>query len=160
VDRWKEQATTHGLFNRPFYKVWVAMLERCYKEDHAQYDDYGGRGIKVCDRWLSSYDAFESDMGTRPSGLSLDRIDNDKGYFPENCHWATQVQQIRNRRNTRFLVHNGKRLTVSEWAELTGLSYQIIMGRLRLGWSVKETLTTPSLKTGKYSRLRRTSLPC
>ena len=83
---------------KPLYSTWSAMKYRCYNKNNGSYPNYGGRGITVCDRWLKSYDAFAEDMGERPLGGTLDRIDNDKGYSPDNCKWSTRDEQIANRR--------------------------------------------------------------
>jgi hypothetical protein len=94
-----ETRTTHGLSKSPEYQVWRAMRSRCLSDNDPRYHDYGGRGITVCDRWNNSFEAFIEDMGMRPSNdLTLERIDNEKGYFPANCRWATWSDQIRNQR--------------------------------------------------------------
>ena len=84
--------------DRPLYGIWQAMKSRCYSKTHKRYSDWGGRGIKVCDRWLKSYDAFAEDMGERPKGYTLDRIDNNKGYSPDNCKWSSPKEQSNNKR--------------------------------------------------------------
>lgn len=95
-----ERFTTHGLSNSPTYRSWQAMRNRCYNQKHRQYKDYGGRGIKVCERWRGSFSAFLKDMGPRTDrSLTLDRINNDGNYEPGNCRWATRSEQRRNSRH-------------------------------------------------------------
>ena len=109
------------------------MLDRCYKADHKFFPHYGGRGIKVCQRWLDGFENFLADMGSRPTGLSLDRIDNDGHYEPGNCRWATWKQQQRNRRSNVYLQAFGARKTVVEWAEATGIKGPTILRRIKHG---------------------------
>ena len=89
----------HGMYYHPLYTTWSKMKERCYNENHQAYGSYGGRGIKVCDRWLNNFANFVNDMGEKPEGTTLDRINNNEGYTPSNCRWATLKQQSRNRRS-------------------------------------------------------------
>jgi len=106
----------------PLYAIWKQMRYRCSNPSHPDFRDYGARGITVCDRWQRDFLAFCQDMGPRPQGTSLDRRDNDGPYSPENCRWATPLEQSNNSRKNRFIEACGERLTVSQWAR-------------RLGWS-------------------------
>lgn len=126
------------------YHAWYAMISRCHKPKDARYADYGGRGITVCERWLV-FDNFLADMGPscRP-GLSLDRIDNDKGYSPENCRWATTKQQQNNMRGNHRITANGETHTLVEWAGIIGCSVATIHNRLRMGWDETRAVTTPN----------------
>lgn len=125
------------------YSLWYAMRNRCHNPAHGDYPAYGGRGITVCDRWLEpdGFAAFARDMGERPSrDHSLDRIDPDGPYSPENCRWATRLEQARNTRRNRKLAFGGERLTLSEWAARTGLPARLIGQRLGRGWSIRRAL--------------------
>jgi hypothetical protein len=145
-----KQQVTHGLSKTPEYKVWKAMIDRCENPNHAAYARYGGRGITVCNRWKSSFELFMGEMGTRPSPQhSIDRADNDKGYSPENCRWATNIVQNRNKTGTRLLNHKGKSQTVTAWAEELGISHAVIYQRLNtMGWSTEKALSKPLRKDG------------
>lgn len=107
---------THGMSNTRLYRTWISMKRRCYLRTHKDYAYYGARGITVCQRWVNSFETFASDMGTPPVGASIDRVDNDLGYSPENCRWATSSQQSRNRR--RFAMPKSRKLTDDQAAEL------------------------------------------
>jgi len=126
AERGRLLKTTHGMCGTSEYNIWKAMIDRCTNEKHRSYDNYGGRGITVCDRWRSSFENFYSDMGDRPPGMSLDRIDNDGDYTPDNCRWTTWREQSRNRRNNRLI--EGKPL--AEWCEDNNLNYKVVFGRL------------------------------
>lgn len=102
----------------PTYISWMRMRDRCNNKKHHAFGRYGGAGVRVCERW-DSFVNFLEDMGERPPGTSLDRLDNSKGYCKENCRWATEVQQQRNRRTNVLVTINGQTRCVSEWAELT-----------------------------------------
>jgi hypothetical protein len=132
----REVVTTHGMAKSLTYKIWQSMIQRCANSKDRCYPDYGGRGITVCDRWLNSFESFIEDMGERPSkDHSIDRIDNGKGYSPDNCRWATRKEQQRNRRSNRWVNVEGCAKTVAEWGEITGQDCGTIRSRLRLGWS-------------------------
>ena len=122
-------------------EVWMGMRCRCSNEGGVAFKHYGGRGIVVCERW-ESFDAFASDMGERPSrDHSLDRIDNDGPYSPENCRWATMAEQTRNKRSNVFLTLNGETLIVADWAARTGIPHWTIRRRKRAGWTDERSLT-------------------
>lgn len=130
----------HGMKDLKIYKIWAAMVQRCSNPTCRDYKHYGGRGIAVCSRWLA-FEAFFADMGERPDGCSLDRIDNSRGYEPENCKWSTKSQQQRNTRQNRILTINGTARCVAEWAEQSGAAQRdTIYKRLNSGWTEKEAV--------------------
>lgn len=121
------------------------MIERCEKPNNPAYVRYGGRGIKVCDEWRRNFIAFcewSRTHGYRQD-LTLDRIDNNKGYSPDNCRWISNKEQQRNKRTNRIIEFDGKSLTVVDWCELTGLKKSTLLKRLNSGWSVEDALTKP-----------------
>lgn len=113
----RNRATTHGMTGSLMYGVWQAMIGRCTNPKDISYPNYGGRGISVCPAWRKSFVSFLSDMGERPEGMTLERIDNDGGYGPENCRWASYTEQARNRRNTRWVILYGERVSLQEAAD-------------------------------------------
>lgn len=116
------------------------MLTRCYNKNRKSYRDYGGRGIRVCERWLPENEGFEhfiSDMGSRPGpGYSIDRIDNDGDYCPENCRWATRRQQANNKRTSIILFYKGERIPAIDVCDATGLKYQTLAHQLKKGYDI------------------------
>lgn len=128
----KEYFSTHRMSDTPIYRAWGQMVRRCLNPGNASYARYGGRGIRVCERWLN-FDAFFADMGPRPNGASIDRIDNDGDYEPGNCRWATRQQQQDNRRVTVWITVGGVTRTLNEWAALAGISRGTLYGRFRRG---------------------------
>ena len=133
---------THGMGGTPIYKTWVDMLRRCNNPKCKKYHDYGGRKITVIDRWLK-FENFHEDMGPRPDGSSLDRINNDGNYGPDNCRWSTALEQNDNRRNTVMI--NGEPLAVV--ARRHGMSRSVLYQRyVILGWTLEEALNTPVRK--------------
>lgn len=123
----------HGYSKTKAYGAWKTMRARCLNSATLYYFNYGGRGIKVCERW-SDYRNFLADMGERPVGMTLDRIDNDGDYSPENCRWATRIEQMNNSRINRLITVNGVRLTVAQASRRTGIATTVIHRRLGLGW--------------------------
>lgn len=144
--------TTHGLRHTPIYESWAAMKARCTNPRNPSYRNYGGRGIAVCSSWISSFEAFLSDMGPRTDGTSLDRIDVDGNYEPSNCRWASSKTQQRNRRNNRHISVNGETKTCAEWAEIKGLRLGTLWNRLDLGWSDADAVLTPILNQSEQAR--------
>lgn len=133
----------HQMTSTSTYSVWKYMRQRCLNPKSNRYDRYGGRGIKVCKHW-SEFQHFFEDMGERPKGLTLDRIDNDGDYCRANCRWATKKEQENNKSTNVIITYKGRRLTVSEWAEEQGINYSTLFYRLfKRGWSVEKALTTP-----------------
>lgn len=135
----------HGRYRTPTWYSWNSMFVRCYNPEAKGYENYGGRGICVCERW-SQFLLFVEDMGERPFGTSLDRVNNELGYSKGNCRWSTRKQQSNNRRDNTVLDHNGLSLTISGWCEKTGLSRDALQGRLRKGWPVGMALDTPKVR--------------
>lgn len=125
------------------YRTWVGIKGRCYNENHQDFPNYGGRGIKVSDAWVRSYDQFLRDMGPRPPGMSIDRIDVNGDYSHTNCRWATSDTQANNKRVNYYVEYEGLTLTVSQWARRYGMSKQCLLERLYAGWSVEAALLTP-----------------
>jgi hypothetical protein len=113
------------------YVSWVNMKMRCYNPNDKRYSDYGGRGIKVCDRWLHSFENFLEDMGQCPEKHTLDRIDNDGDYCPDNCRWATRKEQQNNRRFNHKIKHDGLCLNLTQWAEKLGVSSYMIYKKIK-----------------------------
>lgn len=128
--------------NSDTYRSWAAMKQRCENPKHAAYARYGGRGITVCKRW-QKYENFREDMGARPKGSSLERIDNNRGYSPKNCKWATPQEQNTNARSNRWLEVNGERLHLAAWARRLNTKPTTVWLRLRAGWSAEDACTTP-----------------
>lgn len=122
------------------------MKARCLNPQAQAFDRYGLRGIKVCQEWAESFEAFFRDMGPRPPGLTLDRIDNNGNYCPENCEWRSRVAQSNNTRRTKRYAVNGKEMTIREGCDLYGLPYNTVEARLRLGWSVERAFQTPKMR--------------
>jgi hypothetical protein len=139
----KVRSVKHGQSNTQVYSVWQAMISRTTNPTDKDYKRYLGRGITVCDRWRD-YSNFLADMGERPPGLTLDRIDNDKGYYPENVRWTTHKIQSRNTSRNRLITYNGQERTLVEWAEIFKVTGDLIRGRIdRYGWTTEQALTTP-----------------
>lgn len=133
----------HGMTTQAEHRTWLYMRNRCYNKNLKCYENYGGRGIKVCDRWLFSFENFYEDMGKRPDGYSIERIDNDGDYSPENCKWIPMSEQAKNKRNVVKIRYNGEIRTMKEWSIITNLSVATIEYRYRAGWDVEKMMTKP-----------------
>lgn len=143
------------------YPIWSSMKQRCLRKTHCAYKNYGGRGIKVCDEWLGEHGfenfkqwAFENGYKeeTLPNNLNkwtIDRIDNNGNYCPENCRWITAEEQQKNTRNNKYLTFNNKTQILADWAREIGIRIDTLWYRLNSGWTVEKALTTP-LKAGNY----------
>lgn len=131
---------THGMTNTRTYTSHEGMMARCYKRNDVGYFRYGGRGIKVCDRW-HDFESFIADMGERPDNTSLDRIDNNKNYEPGNCRWATSEQQMNNTRANVRITFSGKSLTVAQWARELGINERTLRSRVRKGLPPEKILS-------------------
>jgi hypothetical protein len=142
----------HGLSDSRTYGAWRNMFTRVYY--NAQCSKYyKQKGITICDRWMTSFQNFYDDMGLVPDDLTLDRIDNDLGYFPENCRWASRETQQRNRSLFNVYVeYKGEKLLVCELAELVGLPQQLIRTRLKNGWSMEDAVSPMNRKTRENNR--------
>lgn len=137
----------HLKCDTPEYRAWAGMKGRCHNPKSKQWHRYGGRGIKVCDKWRESFKDFLADVGPRPSRFhSMDRIDNDGDYEPGNCRWATNKEQSINRSSSRFLTFQGTTLTVTEWANRLGMKQPTLSRRIIHGWSTERALTTPEIR--------------
>jgi len=149
TDQLISRITTHGRSASPEYKIWQHMKQRCLDASHKKWHLYGGKGIKVCDRWLS-FENFYADMGPRPSEKhSIDRIDGNRDYSPSNCRWATPKQQARNTSKNRIVLYKGQRVPLVEALEMAGnvISYGVACDRLRRHWSIEDAVETPPDKT-------------
>lgn len=137
----------------PTYRSWASMWYRCMCPDSTSYKNYGGRGILVHLRWLN-YQLFVADMGERPVGTSLDRIDPTKGYFPSNCRWATRKVQGRNKRNLHYLTIDGERKCLADWEEHHGLPNGILRQRIKLNWPIERLFSKPR-NTGRRASVSK-----
>lgn len=141
-DDWKIK---HGMYGTRLYGIWRSMKKRCYLKTHAYYKNYGGRGIIVCDDWKNNAKSFFDwalSNGYKDD-LTIDRIDVNKGYFPENCRWVSFAEQNRNKRNNHFLTYNGITKCIYDWGCELGIDERTLNERLKRGWSVEKTLTQP-----------------
>lgn len=143
---------SHGMANSPEYKTWGGMKARCLNPNEEFYGHYGGRGIKVCDRWINSFENFYEDMGPRPSiNHSIDRIDVNGDYCKDNCRWATRKEQAHNKRTSIKLVDGENVYTPEDLARITGAPIRTIYWRITFGWSARKIIETP-IKTNGLSR--------
>lgn len=139
----RAKVTRHGLTRTPTYRTWLSMRARCANKKCNGYENYGGRGIRVCERWMK-FDNFLEDMGLRPSvDHSIERKDTNEHYRPGNCRWATRIEQGTNRTVNRRVTYNGETKTMAQWARDMGMRKNTLRRRLEAGWSVHDALTMP-----------------
>lgn len=130
----------HGMVGTITYGTWQAMIQRCSDKNCTGYILYGGRGITICKEWIK-FENFYRDMGDRPENKTLDRIENNKGYYKENCHWATPKEQANNTRANHLITYKNKTQTISQWSKELEINYFTLCGRLCRGWSIEKALT-------------------
>ena len=139
-----EKSITHGMRKSPTYNSWDNMIGRCFRQSNPEYENYGGRGITVCEKW-KTFSGFLEDMGERPENKTIDRIDNNKGYTPDNCRWITNGEQQFNKRNNNIVEYNGKNIPITQAARLAGLNPATVISRQRAGLS-GDALFSPAKK--------------
>lgn len=145
----------HGMHGTPEYQTWRNMLTRCYNPNSDRYQSYGGRGIRVCDRWRDSFRAFYEDMGDKPECLTLERKDVDGDYGPENCVWATTEEQARNTTKNRYVEYDGRSMILPDWEKETGIKRGTIQMRMdRDKWTVGQALGFDPPPAGKHRHVR------
>lgn len=140
VEAARQRSTTHGMTNTPTYRSWWHMKIRCLNPNNLLYPRYGARGIKVYSPWIASFAAFLADMEPCPEGSSLDRIDNNGDYTPENCRWATRLEQAQNTRRNVNITYKGRTMCAAAWARETGVPAQRLLRRIKDGWSPERAL--------------------
>ena len=143
-----DAVTTHSMTNTPTYTTWATMIQRCHNPNSANFDRYGMRGIKVCNRWRNSFEAFLEDMGERPEGTTIDRIDNEGNYEPSNCRWATIYQQQRNLRSNVNVEVDGITMCFKDACAKTGIDYKTAQNRIyKLGMTPQEAIENTDKRT-------------
>lgn len=151
----RERDTNHGMYGTRLYRVWHNMKTRCRDKNNHAYARYGGRGIIICAEWLDFKNFYDWAMrnGYKEDAeygeCTLDRIDNNGDYCPENCRWVSMKQQQRNKSSNRLITHNGETKTIAEWSELLQIDSSVIKARLHRGWDENRALITPLRRRGK-----------
>lgn len=139
----------HGLSKTPLYKVWCEMKQRCANPKCQSYKWYGNKGIKLCSEWLEFVSFYEWALAHGyKSNLTIERINVNGDYCPENCKWITNIEQQSNRSTTHYITHNGESHTLTEWSNIQGLPRTTLSNRIRMGWSIERALLEPSRKKG------------
>lgn len=146
----KEKNSTHGLKKSRLYAVWRDIKARCFNPNAVNFKNYGAKGITICDKWRNDFKAFYDwamDNGYNPKAkkgeCTIDRIDVNGNYEPNNCRWVDNITQQNNKRNNRYLTYNGETHTTAEWGRILNISRFTLFARLKKGWSVEKTLSTP-----------------
>lgn len=147
-ESWKKRKCHHSFSKTPTHNSWLSMKSRCYNKSNSSYKDYGGRGIKVCKRWLGKrgFKNFLDDMNIRPENTTLDRINNEGNYESQNCRWANVDTQARNRRSTLSIEYKGETKCLMDWSLCLNIPYRRLMSRIwRSKWSIEKAFETPVL---------------
>ena len=150
--RIKHGYARQGKRGSSLYSIYRDMRTRCENSNYKEFYLYGGRGINVCQRWRNGFIYFLEDMGERPQGMTIERIDVNADYSPSNCKWATQIEQANNKRNSVFLTYNGETLTIAQWSIKLKINAGTLYSRNSKGYSVENILTHKSFITNKESR--------
>lgn len=154
-ERASEANTTHGLSGTRLYNIYRGIITRCLNPRDHNFKKYGKNGITICEEWAQSFEAFAewAHENGYAENLTIDRIDNDKGYSPDNCRWAGYLTQGRNRRNVRHITYKGKTMTYQEWGKEIGISFHVLRYRiLKKGWSVEKAFTVPVDRNGEAAK--------
>lgn len=151
IKKMNAAVTTHGKTHHPLYNVWSSMIRRCESQDDISYKNYGGRGIRVCNKWHDINVFIEEMYPTYIKGYQIDRINNDGNYEPSNCRWVSRKQNSNNRRNNRYIEYNGERKTVSEWADIYKMGVTPLLYRLN-HWKLNDVFTTPYPTQGNKNK--------
>lgn len=153
AERLGDMTREHGDSGSTEFKRWLSLIGRCNNPSDKAFGDYGGRGIKVCERWME-YENFLSDMGRCPSKEhTIDRVDNDGGYNKANCRWATKTEQNNNRRSNVVIEHDGRKMTATQWSKEIGVKYTTILYRLNAGYDLKNIFSRKQLRHGPSKTL-------
>jgi len=147
--RLNEATKTHGFANKErLYEIWKNMKRRCYDKTNKRYENYGGKGVSVCEEWKNDYLVFRKWAFSKGynENLTIDRIDVNGDYEPSNCKWSTLAEQMNNQTKNRFLTYRGKTMTMSQWADYLGLTYGAINHRVQRNWSMERIVNTPMRK--------------
>lgn len=136
---------THGLTKTRIYKIYLGMKKRCYNKNYFQFQYYGGKGIRICDEWLNNFKSFYdwSIANNYNDTLTIDRINSNGNYCPENCRWVDKYVQANNKKTNKLITYNNETHTMKEWSKITGLTYSTIQHRLDRNWDIEKALTTP-----------------
>lgn len=148
------------MFDQSIYNIWRAMNNRCHNEQHVSFKYYGAKGVAVCQEWRDSFHQFAADMGPRPAGTSLDRLDSSGPYTKSNCRWATIVQQNNNKSDTRHITFRGRTMNLSAWAREVGASPAALHHRVvKMGMAIEDALTIPFSRSnaGAHGKLPRSA---
>ena len=155
----KTKLYIHGKYKTRLFRLWSNIKTRCYNKKEKAYKYYGGRGITMCDEWLSDFMNFYNwaidngyDENAKKYECTIDRIDNNKGYFPDNCRWVTQQIQNRNKRTNKNITYNGETHCLMEWAEILGVNYKSLCNRFSYGWSLDRIFNQPYRKNNNGRR--------